>query len=79
MPLYAFTQVSNSILQVTVTCKMCRKTVMFSVRREEWEKFKTGIFVQDAFPFLTLGQREMLISQICEECWDTLWPKENTP
>lgn len=35
-----------------------------------------GLLIQDAFPELSVDQREQLISGYCGECWDTLWSDE---
>ena len=35
-----------------------------------------GENIQIAFPDLTADQREILISGICPECWDKIFPPE---
>lgn len=53
-------------------CILCDKMQFISVSTEDYEKYKAGMFVQDAFPYLTADQREVLISGTCGECFDKL-------
>lgn len=55
---------------VGIECPRCHKVVSLPITEEEllaWNPKKE--FVQDAFPKLTPGQREMLLSGLCEKCW----------
>jgi hypothetical protein len=36
-----------------------------------------GVLIQDALPFLTAGQREILMTGVSEECWDALFADED--
>lgn len=56
-------------MYVEVTCSVCGKTHKIYVDPAGFKKFEEGAMsIQDALPRLTPGQREMLLSQICEEC-----------
>ena len=56
-------------MYVEVTCRVCGKTHKIEVDPVGFKKFEEGTMpIQDALPGLTNGQREMLLSQICEEC-----------
>ena len=33
-----------------------------------------GKLIQDAFPYLTDGQRELMISNTCDTCWNKFFP-----
>lgn len=62
--------------KVTVKCS-CGKEFKLPItidRYFEWKR--SGEFVQNAFPELTAGQRELLLSGICEKCWGELFPYE---
>jgi hypothetical protein len=39
---------------------------------EGQQHLRDGWFVQDAFPFLSAGEREMLITGTHPECWDAM-------
>ena len=34
-----------------------------------------GEFAQDCFPYLTAGQRELMISNTCDDCWNKFFPE----
>lgn len=36
-----------------------------------------GVHIQDAMPYLTAGEREFLISETCEPCFDAMFPNED--
>lgn len=63
---------------ITLECNTCRKLYQIPVTMEQVYKWKnSGITAQKAFPFLTADQRELLISQICGECFDELCPPDD--
>jgi hypothetical protein len=35
--------------------------------------WQSGEYIQDALPMLNAGEREMLISQTCNDCWADLF------
>lgn len=65
-------------MYVEVTCRACGKTQKIDVDPAGFKKFEEGIMsIKDALPGLTPGQREMLLSQICEECFDKMFGDED--
>lgn len=40
--------------------------------------WKRGTLIQDAMPYLSDGEREILISKTCGECWDAMFGEEAT-
>ena len=65
-------------MYVEVTCRVCGKTHKINVDQVGFKKFEEGTMsIQDALPGLTPGQREMLLSQICEECFDKMFGDED--
>lgn len=67
----------NDKVSVCTTCPICHKKHFVEVDFEDYRKWKTeDIHVQDAFPYLSDDDREMLLSGICVECWNE-YIKEN--
>ena len=67
----------NSRLQVTCDIRCGYKTVM-AVNAEdlrEWKVLGTAL-IQDAMPYLSDDERELLISGICRKCFSELFPPE---
>lgn len=64
------------MIDIKVKCFMCNKEYTVTVADQDFNKWRAGAFVQDAFPYLTAGQRELLISNSCEKCFDNLFAPE---
>ena len=62
---------------VGIECPRCHKVVKLPLKESEllaWNPNET--FVQNQFPKLTPGQREMLLSGLCEECWNEIFDED---
>lgn len=61
-------------LNVKVKCKFCSKDVSIDVGEDDYLDWKDGKgYIQDLLPYLTAAQRELLISNICDDCWGGLF------
>ena len=71
----AFPEEPNMI-EVSNVCPFCGKTHSFKTDASEFKKgldaYSDGALVQNAWPSLTSSQRELLISGICDECWNNM-------
>ena len=54
---------------ITVTCKCCGRSFPFIVKTEDFELFMFGEDTLSNKPYLTAEERELLDSQLCDECW----------
>ena len=54
------------------SCLNCRKTYDFKVFAEDVIKYNNGAFVQDAFPYLSDDEREILVTRTCGPCFDKM-------
>tara|TARA_R110000772_G_scaffold214071_1_gene324641 strand:+ start:332 stop:571 length:240 start_codon:yes stop_codon:yes gene_type:complete len=59
----------NPIISKNVTCQHCGTTQTITVPIANFLAWENGEFAQDAMYMLTSGEREMLISQTCDDCW----------
>ena len=61
-----------------VKCNYCNKSYDIGVNEDDYNDWKYGEgFIQDLLPYLTRAQRELLISNTCDECWDGLFGLED--
>jgi len=60
------------VVNIYTECPFCGGEKIISVLREDRDKWNGGAFVQDAFPFLNVDDRERLQSGVCPDCF----PKE---
>lgn len=58
---------------VITRCPFCGRGNEVEVNEEDYWDWQDGTLAQDAFPYLTSEEREMLISGICPDCWNSMW------
>ena len=55
-------------------CNYCDYAEEILVDEADYDAWHNGVFAQDAFPYLTAGQRELMISNTCNDCWQQFFP-----
>lgn len=60
-------------VEITATCRLCNSEHTMLVNMEDVYDWRDGKFVQDAFPYLTADEREILISGTCGKCFDSIF------
>jgi hypothetical protein len=63
-----------SDIQVTVKCSQCGKDFAFNVNEQGYEEWRSGALIQECLKENTPEERELLISNTCNVCWDELFP-----
>lgn len=58
---------------VSVRCLSCQAKETFNVSYKAFVAWERGELIQEALPELSLGQREILISNTCGECFDGMF------
>jgi len=59
---------------MNIRCDVCNHDYEIPVTEEQVSAWRNGTqLVQRAFPFLTDGQRELLISGTCGNCFDEMF------
>jgi hypothetical protein len=51
-----------------------RYATIFYNREDMVDWLSGSLPIQDAMPYLTIGERELLISGTCNDCFDILFP-----
>jgi len=54
---------------VEIYCGDCGKRFTFTVGDADFKAWREGKHMRDAMPYLNRVQRELLISQTCNDCW----------
>jgi hypothetical protein len=61
---------------VAARCVVCKKFVAIQVDPEDLARWWGGVLAQDAMPYLSAADRELLcLSNVCGECWKLLCPE----
>ena len=69
---------NNNSDKITLTniCPFCNKAHTITVDRKEYYDGlvarECGALIQDAFPNFTPSEREMIMTGICDKCWDNM-------
>lgn len=50
----------------------CKSVSVVTVNEDDYWRWRRRDKIQDAMPYLSAGQREVLITGICGECWDMM-------
>ena len=64
---------SDTTVMIETTCPFCGAVNMIEVNLIDYWDWKDVKLAQDAFPYLTFDEREMVISGICPECFDSMF------
>jgi hypothetical protein len=60
-----------------VQCRVCHKDYDIPITGEQIDRWNGGGLIQNVAPELTPGQRELLISNTCEKCFDEMFAEED--
>ena len=60
-----------------VVCRMCGEIHPIEVDLEGYQQWKAGALIQNALPTLSAGERELLISKTCDDCWNKIFPEND--
>ena len=67
----------EKFIQLVGKCPYCDTSWTLKVSKDAFNKFKyEGVHVQDAFPDMSPDERELLVSGICNTCWDKIFTDE---
>ncbi len=64
-------------VQHAMICICCRNVFNISFAVEDYIDWKQGKHIQNAFPYLNAGNRELIQSGTCSSCFDELFPEED--
>jgi len=53
---------------------LANRSHYMEVKQNDLEEFENGALVQDAFPYLTLIQRELIITGLTDDMWSDMFP-----
>lgn len=61
---------------VVTRCPFCGHGNFIEVNEDDYDDWSDGELAQNAFPYLSADEREMLISGTCPTCWSKMFPPE---
>ena len=60
---------------IAVMCNVCNESHIVRVKSKDYDRFSIGELIQNASPYLTPNERELLISGTCGKCFDEMFSK----
>lgn len=69
-------RLNNDTMEVMTTCRFCGTTHTMTVCIDDYFDWQNGEHIQSAMPYLEPAERELLISQTCQDCWDRMFGQE---
>lgn len=63
-------KINHKEVTIVTACPFCGHANEIAVNEADYWDWQDGALVQDAFPYLSADEREMLISGICPTCWE---------
>ena len=69
----------SDVITATVKCRSCKDSYAIEVREAHLVAWQSGMLIQNAMPYLTADERELLISQTCNKCFADMFPIDDKP
>ena len=69
-------KINNKEVCVITRCPICGHANEVEVNEMDYLDWGDGMTAQEAFPYLSPEEREMLISGICPTCWEKTFADE---
>ena len=66
----------SDAVTVIVSCIKCEEAQHITVGHADLDAWQGGALIQDAMPYLSADDREILISGVCGECFDNMFAGE---
>lgn len=63
-------------VSIVTKCPFCGRANFVEVNENDYLDWQDGELAQNAFPYLSADEREMLISGICPTCWNGMFPPD---
>lgn len=65
-------------VQIVTVCPFCGKGHSVWVNEIDYLDYADGeVLIQDAFPYLSADEREIIKTGICPTCWEGMFPADN--
>jgi len=70
------TKINYKEVCVVTSCPFCGRAHEVEVNEMDYLDWQDGELAQNAFPYLSADEREMLITGICPSCWTGMFGGE---
>jgi len=68
----------NVKMKISVTCRICKEVHRIEIDSyKDYLRWKQGELIQNVMPYLSVNDRELLISRTCDTCFHNMFGAEN--
>ena len=61
-----------------LTCSHCGQLFIINVNKKDFNEYMNHEkYIQDALPYLTSGDRELILSKTCNDCYNKMFGLED--
>lgn len=60
-------------VNIAVQCWNCKRDFTVTCNEVHYNAWKDGELIQEVMSYLTAGERELLISNTCDDCWHKMF------
>lgn len=64
-------------IEIETRCPICGERHYVEVFEKDFIAWRNGTLIQDAFPYLSANERELLISGTCAECFSIFFGNDD--
>ncbi len=65
---------TGNLIIINGQCRICKKYFAFNVKKEDYTDYISNRkLIQQAFPYLTADERELMISETCNACFNDIF------
>lgn len=64
------TKIDDKVIRLDIECVSCNQVRSVTAKAEDYEKYKKGAYIQDAFRYHSANDRELIQSHMCAACFD---------
>lgn len=72
-------RINHKEITIVTHCPFCGHANFIEVNDVDYWAWQNGALAQDAFPYFSADERELLISGICPTCWDRVFGSDEEP
>lgn len=58
--------------KIPIECEMCHREFVIEVSFKDFQEWTNDYLIQDAMPYLSPAESELLISATCPKCFDSM-------
>lgn len=64
--------------KLDITCESCGQLYILDVDKKDFNDYMYHVrYIQDAMPYLTAGERELILSKTCNTCYNKMFEMED--